>query len=304
MKCAVVVVTHNSEKHIERCIESVTELCPGAEIVVVDNASTDGTLEKLQRFGGSIIRIENEANEGFARANNMGMRVKKADAYLLLNPDAYLTSNVIAEIRSHYPGGSEIGIVGPHLVYPDGSYQTSAYSFSSPVKWVLQDLRARRIILRLRSSVAGRKLLKALKLVPLGRPFVAGLLGHAGEEGNECRESVDWVTGACMLISRSVFECTGGFDENIFMYGEDEELCFRAKKMGLRADRVKTGPVVHHCGWKESDLAERIAVRNYESLSYVVDKNYADRPLGRWLMQQILRMRYRRARRHLGRTEG
>ncbi len=299
MKSAAIIVTYNSEEHIERCIRSVLRFCPQAEVVVVDNGSTDSTLEKVRQFGNGVRLIENERNLGFGHANNVGMRAVGADLYMLLNADAWLISDVVTEVRACRAKGEEIDIAGPHLVFPDGSYQTSAFAFSSPLKWILQELGLRKTASGLARYRLGRGALSVLRAIPFARPFVNGLRAHGSADPEKSRESVDWVTGACMFISRKVLEATGGFDQKIFMYGEDEELCFRARSMGFAVERARAGPVVHCRNGEASKNDDQLSARVYESMKYVIEKNYAHRPVRRWMMHQILRARYRRLAQHL-----
>jgi GT2 family glycosyltransferase len=294
-----VIVTFNSEKYVDRLCTSLKTFVDLSKDVIafVDNGSTDGTLPLLQDFSretGAVI-LRNEENRGFGQANNKAMRRVAADYYLLLNHDAYLINDIVSDIFSFYQDPTDIDIVGPSLVFPDGSYQTSAYPFASPMKWLLQDLQVKKIVLALRSTAWGRILLRPLLMVPMARPFISGLLAAPVNGGKKTVESVDWICGACLLISQQTFKATGGFDENIFMYGEDEELCFRARKAGFKVQRVSAGPVVHIFGGSESKMNSAIASEICRSRSYVISKNNYGRPLRRRLLIMLLNRRLRKS---------
>lgn len=299
-RCCIVIVTHNSMGYLEGLCASLKKFVDFSKdsVVFVDNASTDGTAAFLESAfkGEQRVRvIKNSGNNGFAQANNLAMREDESDLYLLLNHDTYLLNDIVSDMLSFYSDPSEIGIAGPALVYPDFTYQSSAYPFSSPFKLILQELGLKRAVGSLRKLPAGERILKGLALIPVCRPYIKGLLNSADKDRARAREEVDWVTGACMLISRRVFKATGGFDEKIFMYGEDEELCFRARKSGFRVDRVGAGPVVHYFGWHANREKESMSPRIYDSLSYVIDKNFSERPLSRFVMKKILDRRFRKS---------
>ena len=297
-RVCITIVTFNSSLYLKDLCDSLKTYVDISKdcIAFIDNCSTDETVSYLKEaFAGvpNVFIFENGLNKGFGHANNEVMRKVYADFYLLLNHDTYLSNDLISDLFSFYPDKSNIDILGPFLVFPDGSYQTSAYSFSSPLKWFLQDLQLKKIALLLSRLSIGKFILKRFTYVPMVKPFVEGLFANRPNESDKNRECVDWITGACMLISRKVFEATAGFDENIFMYGEDEELCFRAKKNGFNVERVNAGPVVHYLG-RENNKKYTISPLIYESIKYVIDKNNEGYPFKRWLLKKILYLRFLR----------
>lgn len=305
-RCCIVIVTHNSLEYLEGLAASLKKHVDFSRDMVVfsDNASTDRTVSFLEREfkGNELVKVlRGGSNRGFAAANNAAMRSFEADFYLLLNHDTLLLNDVVSGIISHFQDQSKIDIAGPALVFPDHSYQSSAYTFSSPGKLLMQEMGLKRAVHSLAGLPAGKSILKGLSLLPVCRPYITGLLNQGRPERPVTVEEVDWVTGACVLVSRRVFEATGGMDENIFMYGEDEEFCFRARKMGFKVHRVAAGPVVHFFGWNRNKGKEAMTEKIYESLSYVIDKNFTGRPVRRFLMKKILDMRFRNMGRGLSR---
>lgn len=287
----VVVVMHNCKDDVAPCLESVLRWLPGVAIAVIDNASSDGTAERLRAYGDRITLIEPGQNLGFARANNLALRSTTADYYLLLNPDAWLTNDVVADILRAYPDQSELQIAGPRIVNTDGSHQSSAYAFTTPLKWVLQILVPEGPFRRRLGTVGRLPVLRRVlpRLPAVGTWFA----GHAGERANEpARQRVDWVTFACTLFSRRVIEATNGLDDNFFIYCDDEEFCFRARKLGFHTERVNAGPVVHRLGW-QANQRNQLGAPMYQSLKYLIDKHNADRPVRRWLLHRLLPLRFR-----------
>lgn len=291
----VIIVTYNSERYIDKLCRSLLAYLNlnDMKIVFIDNASTDNTVNKINEIlhGNDFFEIiRNNKNIGFGSANNHVMKLFESNYYLLLNVDTYVQSDIIEEMLSFYDNNTP-DIVGPHLIYPDGRYQTSAYSFSSPLKWLLQDFGVKALIEKMFSVNSSSFILKLLIFLPISRPFIQGML--SSKNNNIQVETVDWITGACMLLSKRVFKKTGGFDENIFMYGEDEELCYRANKMGFKVERVYAGPVVHYCGWGSNTSTSRITNKMYDSLLYTINKNYSERPIKKYIMKKILEKRYK-----------
>ena len=200
----VIVVTYNSERDIAACLSALH----GEDVLVIDNASSDGTGDIAANADGRVEVIRNPANIGFGRAANQGMRVASGRDVVLVNPDVLITSDVIDRLR-FTAQRTGAGIVAPRLIYPDGSVQESARRFPN-----LPRLLARR------TSVG---------LSAIGRRWLADDITPRGSGPVES----DWVIGAVMYLPRSTIETVGGFDEQFFLYGEDVDLCARCWRAGL-----------------------------------------------------------------------
>jgi GT2 family glycosyltransferase len=166
--------------------------------------------------------IRNAENVGFGVANNQAMRAARGAWFLLLNSDTELTDDSVARLITRVRGQSNIGVAHCQLRFPDGRLQHTAYRFPS-----------------LRLSLFEN--LGFHKLFPRSAPEM--LLG--GYWDYEEERDVDWVAGAFMLLPREVFEATGGFDERLFMYGEDMEWCYRIRDLGWRIRYYPSAAIIH-----------------------------------------------------------
>jgi GT2 family glycosyltransferase len=213
-------------------MECLRSLAGGAaEVFVVDNASEDGSAEAVRALRPEVTLIANAANEGFARANNQALRLAQGRYVCLLNPDTEVQPGALGRLQAALDRDPQLGIVGPRLLNPDGSLQSAGLRFPS------------------RADLAGGA-------IPWGRPARRPRRRHAARESvAEC----DWLLGACMMIRREVLEQVGLLDEAYFMYGEEKDLCYRAKQAGWRVACVPEAEVVHHGG----QSADQAPVQSY-----------------------------------------
>jgi asparagine synthase (glutamine-hydrolysing) len=230
---SVVVVSWNTRGHLRACLESIAQRLATVdhEVIVVDNASEDGSPEMVAETFPSARLIRNPSNEGFGRANNQAMRVAQGRWILLLNSDAVLIDDSVAALlgaldRDRRQGGplADVGVAHCRLLFPDGRLQYTAYRFPT---------------LR-RALFEGLGLYKFTSAKFAAEMLLGGYWDHARER------DVDWVAGSFMLLPHEVFEATGGFDERFFMYGEDLEWCYRIRDHGWRARFFPQSRIVHH----------------------------------------------------------
>jgi N-acetylglucosaminyl-diphospho-decaprenol L-rhamnosyltransferase len=226
-KVTVVVVSHNTRGLLTTCIGSIIQSTQGEdiEIVVVDNASRDGSYEAVCRDHPQAIAIRNEVNIGFAAACNQGIGATSAPFILLLNSDAQLTSHAFRALRDCMRF-DRCAAAGCKLVNAKGAEMVSVRNFLTPFN---QALELTGLTTRLRSRRLRRTCQPTLS-----------------EEGLDC--SVDWVEGSCLILRRAVLDELGLFDERFFMYSEDEDLCMRLKQRGWSICYSAVGSAVHHGG--------------------------------------------------------
>lgn len=213
MKLSIIVLSFNTKNLTTKCIKSIFSNYTGSilkkeiEVILVDNASTDGSAESLSNFkfhpanGGTNFKlIKNDRNFGFAKGNNIGAKEASGEFFLFLNTDTEVKDQGFLKMVKFLQENKKVGILGGKLKNTDGSSQASAGKFYTLGNFILMLLGAERFLLR---------------------------------ESPRNVKRVDWVSGACMMIRRELFEKLSGFDEHFFMYIEDMELCFRARKLGF-----------------------------------------------------------------------
>lgn len=228
----VVVVSWNTRDLLRRALGSVARACAGVahEVIVVDNASGDGSAAMVAaEFPRARLAAQAE-NLGFGRANNVGLRLGRGRHFLLLNSDAWLPDDSLPGLLPLLDGDPGVGVVGPRLVYDDARLQPSAYRFPSLGRLLLSELWLHRLLPRARAAAALRGL----------------YWDHAAPA------EVDWVSGACWLLGRRAYEATGGFDESIFLYGEEMELSWRIRQAGFKV-LYRPEATVGHSGHASTD---------------------------------------------------
>ena len=202
---ACVVVTYDALPWIERCLESVA----GIETVVVDNGSSDGTVDLVrERF--PAVRVIEAENRGLCAGWNRGIGSTSAEHILVLNADAWLVDDALAELVEAAGRHPRAAVVGPRLSNPDGTLQRSVRGF--PTAWRL-----------------ATEYLYLRKLAPRSRAlnaFYGAGFDHASER------EVEWLMGACMLVRRAAFDDVGPFDERYFLFSEEVDWMRRATDRG------------------------------------------------------------------------
>lgn len=226
---SIVIVSWNVRDLLRSCLRSVEtemETCRKRyEVVVVDNASEDGSTAMVKQEFPRVTLMEGRENVGFARANNQALPHCHGTYVLLLNPDTEVLDGAIGKMVAHLEAHPDIGALGCRLLNTDGSFQRwTAGVFPS----VSAAARHAFFIDRLFSNrSSGRSL------------YLSRDVDHDMD--------VDWVSGACMLLRRSALGDTI-FDESFFMYGEDNELCARLAAAGWRVTYTPCASVLHHHG--------------------------------------------------------
>ena len=224
-KLAIILVNWNTCDYLEKCLVSLYRYYdnPETEIWVIDNASIDGSVDKVQQKFPQVQVIGNSENVGFARACNQGIQASSSEYILLLNSDCELVSNCIDPILAGMGSNAQIGIAGAILLYPNGKVQMVGGELLTLKKVFFEQLFLRS------ASVFAEKMEDVQKRYG-STPFI----------------SVDFVSGACMFIRRTVLNQVGPLREDFFMYGEDLEFCVRARKNNFAAVVFTHESVIHH----------------------------------------------------------
>jgi GT2 family glycosyltransferase len=203
MDVSIILVTHNSEKYISNCLNSLAKAIQNIdhEIFIIDNQSMDQTKMLIKECGNSVVLIENNQNIGFPKAVNIGLRKSSGEFILLINPDIIVNSDSLLPLIDFMRNNPKIGICGVRLENADGSLQYSKGSFPTL------------------SSTIFRMFLPR----PMRKYHLWGY-----NNGGKC----DWVTGSFMLTRKCIMEELGGLDEKYFLYYEDVDYCLQTQKKG------------------------------------------------------------------------
>lgn len=236
---SIVIVTYQSRADIGRCLDSLPASWPGArlEVIVVDNASTDGTLDLVAGRFPDAVRIESGGNVGFARGTNLGLARATGRIVVWLNPDCELTPGSLGALARHLEQHPRCGAVGPRLRYADGTIQPSALPFPTWRRVPYHFLGARALARQPWARALGAR---------LGGREARGYLASLGH-GDPVRR-VEWVSGACLAARCEVTKEIGPLDEGYFMYCEDTDWCQRVRRAGYEVHQRADVDVIHHAG--------------------------------------------------------
>jgi GT2 family glycosyltransferase len=276
---SIVVVSYNTKALLQQCLAAVyanPHSRYNFELFVVDNASSDGSPEMVRQEFPQVKLIANPANRGFAAASNQGLSAAQGDYWLLLNPDTGVIGPALWQMLGFLEAEPQAAVVGPSLVYPDGSFQESAFRFPGlgqlwldffPLNWRLT-----------RSRLNGR----------YPRRLYSGEYPQAFE--------IDFPLGACLMVRRTVADKVGLLDEAFFMYMEEIDWCYRIKQaempqgyrpVGLRFRPGRRKPsrwriyslpaarVIHHAGASTRQFRQEMLVQLFRSRSYFYKKHYS-----------------------------
>lgn len=211
---SIIIVSFNTRDLLRDCLRTVKETCSGLsyEIIVVDNASRDGSAAMVEQEFPEVRLIHSPINLGFAAANNRGFEIAQGRYFILLNSDAFLKPGALKTAIQHMDESPLVGLAGGRLVGRDGDWQPSARMFPSIINDFL--------------SISGLS-----ARFPKSRLF--GRVDRTWADENQSTE-VDWVPGAFSIISRDVLAEIGFFDERFFLYYEEVDLCKRMKQAGYK----------------------------------------------------------------------
>lgn len=240
VEVSVIIVNWNSAHYVQLCLASIARNPPPIpyEMVVVDSGSFDSCGEMLRKDFPDAIFVQSEKNVGFARANNLGVRHAAGSILMFLNPDTEILGDAIQTLCNVLEVESDAGVVGARLRNTDGSLQTTCIqAFPTILNQILDsDWLQKRFP---RSPLWGMAALFETASTP---------------------SAVEVISGACMMMKRTVFESLSGFDGRFFMYSEDLDLCYRIRNAGLRCLYVPSAEVVHHGGGSSSSARSMFSV--------------------------------------------
>ena len=225
MDLSIIILNYKIKGLVKQCIRNAKVSTAGLdyEIIVVDNNSGDGVEQMLRENFPEVKFIQSGANLGFAAGNNLGIKEAVGKYVLVLNPDVTVLNSSIEKMFKFMEENQQVGIVGPKLINPDGSYQISCRTFQTP-----------KLILYRRTPLG--------KLPFAQKQLKAHLMTDFDHLGNK---EVDWFLGACMLLRKEAIDKVGLFDERFFMYLEDMDLCRRMWQQDYKVFYLAEVEVVH-----------------------------------------------------------
>jgi N-acetylglucosaminyl-diphospho-decaprenol L-rhamnosyltransferase len=269
---SIVIVSWNVRDLLRRCLCSAAEslTCEkgrslSAQIIVVDNASADRSVEMIREEFPHVLLVANEENVGFTGGNNQGLAVSDGRYALLLNPDAEVVGDALGEMVQFMEDQPEVGALGPQLLYPDGRVQSSRRRFPGFSTALLEGT-------FLQQRFPDSAVLKTYYVL---------------DGSDEQTQEVDWVVGACLLMRTATLEEVGPLDERFFMYSEEMDWCYRAKELGWRVIYLPRAKVVHHEG-KSSEQVLPVRHIQFQRSKVLFFKKYHGRCRGEILRFYLL----------------
>jgi len=246
MKLSVIIVSWNVKNDLLNCLRSIEENRPNYnfEIIVVDNTSTDGTVDLLRKDFSNVQLLANTENRGFSAANNQAIEIAKGEYVLLLNPDTIVQPHSLDNLVRILDENPTVGACGPRLTDTDGT--------TCPSVGYVPTFRA---------LLYGKTFFRS---VGIFRGHYKKLTAH--RFNYDSQTDVEQLSGAALLVRRSVMREIGLMDDNFFMYYEDVDLCLRIRKAGWRIVYVPEAVIVHVGGRSSGQVSHRKNIMLYKSL--------------------------------------
>jgi hypothetical protein len=260
MDLSIIITSFNTKKLLTDCISSIKKHTKGIdyEIIVIDNASSDGSAEAAKSLGAKIIK--NSKNLGFAKANNQGVKAAIGKFILFLNTDTLIDTNLLSEMVDWMNKNEKVGVASCALKNKDGSIQATGGYFPT--------------LIRVFSWMTIQDFPLVDKVIKPFHPLHSKSGFSRGEDFYASKKELDWVTGAFLLTRNDVLGEVGGWDETFFMYVEETELCFRIKKEGYKVWYLPKWSITHF-GGGSSKTNERSLISEYEGIKKFYKKHFA-----------------------------
>ena len=260
MDLSIIIVNYKTLELTSDCIDSMLKSNTKGlafEIIVVDNASEDGSIEAIQRQFPQVMTIINKENHGFSKANNLGMRIATGEYILLLNSDTIVEPNTLKGAHDFIKDHKHIGALGCKILLPSGKLDAACKrSFPTPMNGIYHSMHLD-------------------DAYPESVHFGAYNLTYV-DENKTC--SIDCIMGAFMMVPRKVIDAVGMLDEDYFMYGEDVDWCYRIKKAGYQVMYYPEVRIFHHK--KASGIEKRnpkVIEAFYDSMIIFYNKHYQNK---------------------------
>lgn len=250
MHLSIAIVNWNTCDLLSNCLESIYTNPPNGEfnVVVVDNASSDGSSEMVHARFPQVLLIENKENAGFARATNQAIRACESKYVLLLNPDTVVLSDALQLLIDFMETHPLAGASGSRVLNPDGSLQTSCY-------------------------VSPTLSHEFFRLFHLSRLYPHSTY-HMNNWSTDVPRMVDIIQGDCLMLRKSALDQVGLLDESFFIYSEDVDLCYRLQRASWGLYWVPKARVIHYGGQSTGQVAAEMFMQLYQSKLMCMRKHH------------------------------
>ena len=256
MDLSISIVNYDGKDYLKECLDSIysSNSRIDFEIIVVDNGSSDGSVEMVKEKFPSVILIENSKNEGFVKANNKGIQASRGRYVLSLNNDTVILGNALDTLVKFMDNHPDVGACGPKVLNSDGTIQHQCKRGFPTISSTL-------------SYFFGLH-----KIFPKSKVFGHYLMTYLNpDEVNE----VDALSGACLMVRREVIERVGLLDEDYVMYGDDLDWCYRIKKAGWKIYYVPQAKIIHYGGRSSRKSPYKSIKWFYRAAAIFYKKHYA-----------------------------
>jgi N-acetylglucosaminyl-diphospho-decaprenol L-rhamnosyltransferase len=248
---SIILVNYNGTKFLDNCLNSIGQFVnlADSEVIIVDNFSTDNSINQIKDIFPSAQIICSQNNLGFGKANNLAVNHSRGQHLLFLNTDTILTENTPQILSDYLTRSQDVGVVSPRITFRDGSYQLSCGKLPNLVIEFLDKIR-----------------------YGLDQKW-HHIFGNLYDKQYSTVQEMGWLTGACLMIRRDVFEQLGGFDESFFMYFEDKDICKRVNEAGWKVVYYPQTSLIHLLGGSSSDVKKSANTYYRDSQLYYYQKH-------------------------------
>jgi GT2 family glycosyltransferase len=266
---SIIIVNYNTINLLRNCLNSLIQtegrVC---ELIVVDNASTDGSAEMVANEFPGVVLVRNQQNAGFSKANNQGMKLAKGKYFLLLNSDTVVRAGAV-EIMAEFLGSqTAVGAVTCKLLNANGTIQASISNRPGPVLLFFRLLGVSRLI----SGDRARRWLSRTCGFFLGKTIRSYLAPYTAHDSPV---EVENISGACMMLRREAVQQVGFLDEGFFMYFEDMDYCVRLQNAGWKMYYLPQGEIIHLGGMSSGGRMRNYSVHSYRALFHFYRKHFS-----------------------------
>lgn len=248
---SIILVNYNGSNFLYKCLNSIQQFvnCWECEVIIVDNCSTDDSVKIIKDNFPSFKLICSPTNLGFCKANNLAAKDSQSEHLLFLNTDTILIENTPKILSDYLKQNEDIAAIGSRITFEDGSYQLSCGNLPNLVVEFLDKIR----------YILDNKWHSIFSI-------------FYNRQYSTVKE-VGWLTGACLMMRRDIFEQIGGFDENFFMYFEDKDICKRVREAGFKVVYYPKTSLIHLLGGSSKGVKKSVNTYYRDSQLYYYQKN-------------------------------